>query len=63
MISNHFFIGAWQLTSEHLPSIRRYSHQPLTSSPVSPVRSRALTKKPPSITKARSLGRCYSLQG
>jgi hypothetical protein len=47
-----FNLGAWQHTVEHLPSIRRYSYQPLTKS----TSATSLTKKPTLKTKARSLG-------
>jgi len=51
-----FYLGAWQVTFEHLSSIRRYSYQALTSSPISSITGKNLTKKLALTTKARSLG-------
>jgi ribosome assembly protein YihI (activator of Der GTPase) len=51
-----FYLGAWEVTFEHLSSIRRYSYQALTSSPISSITGKNLTKKPTLTTKARSLG-------
>ncbi|CAF1307603.1 unnamed protein product [Rotaria sordida] len=48
-------IRTWERTVEHLPSIRRYSYQPLTTSNS----SINLTKKPILKTKARSLDNIY----
>ncbi|UJR33002.1 hypothetical protein I4U23_020462 [Adineta vaga] len=48
-------VAAWQITYDHLPSMRRSSHQTLTSSPTSSISSRVIRKKPPLRTKAKSL--------
>ena len=47
------------MTFEHLPSVRRYSYQPLASSPVSSLRGKNVTDKPTLINKARSLGMLF----
>ncbi|CAF5040876.1 unnamed protein product, partial [Rotaria socialis] len=44
-------IRVWAQTAEHLPSIRRYSYQPLATS----TSSVNLTRKPASRTQTRSL--------
>jgi len=46
-----FDLGAWEHTLEHIPSIRRYSYQPLTTS----ISTTNLTEKSTLRTKARSL--------
>ncbi|CAF1103888.1 unnamed protein product [Adineta steineri] len=48
-------IRAWEQTTEHLPSIRRYSYQPIITSSS----STNLTKKSALKTKARSLENIY----
>ena len=50
-------LGAWQNTFEHLPSIRRYSHQPLTSTPSSSISAKISNKEPGLKTRARSLSK------
>jgi hypothetical protein len=44
------------MTFEHLPSTRRYSYQPLASSPISSIRGKNLTDQPTLTNKAQSLG-------
>ena len=44
-------LGAWEHTFEHIPSMRRYSYQPLTTS----MSATNLTEKSTLRTKARSL--------
>ncbi|CAF3591123.1 unnamed protein product [Rotaria sp. Silwood1] len=48
-------IRTWEQTVEHLPSIRRYSHQPITAS----TSTINLAQKPILKTKARSLDNIY----
>ncbi len=52
-----FDLGAWERTHEHLPSIRRYSYQPLAPSSS----STNLTEKSTLRTKARSLDNLYQV--
>lgn len=59
--SSIFSSGAWQTTFEHIPSIRRYSHQSLTSTPISLITGKNLTKKSALKTKARSLSMMETL--
>ena len=51
MIKYQFYLGAWGQTFEHLSSIRRYSHQPLTTS----ISTIDLTEKSTLRRKAQSL--------
>jgi hypothetical protein len=47
-------LGSWEQTHENVPSVRRYSYQPLTtSSSTSDLTPKSILK-----TKARSLGMC-----
>ncbi|CAF1642001.1 unnamed protein product, partial [Adineta ricciae] len=48
-------VAAWQITFDHLPSMRRGSYQFIASSPTSSISSRAIRKRPTLRSKTKSL--------